>query len=88
MDRNKDFYLRLIYYALIEIRGTDDNKRATLAYALANILHNLPLQLALEWTEEKEEEAYATIKSRAAAHNLVALIESWERTTPAEQGRQ
>ena len=79
MTRNKDFYLLLIAYALVEIRAMGDGASLSTAKQIADMLHNIPEGLRLEWTKERDSRIYAYIRSKAEMYNLTEMLDGWER---------
>lgn len=78
MKRPKAFYLALLSHRLISLRAEADEGTLTIekARAIADILHNLPGTLMLEWSDEREARAYQYIRSKAQFHGFD--FDAWE----------
>ncbi len=78
--RTKEFYLTILGEALIEIRALAVEGNLELGPKLADMLHNVPAALRYPWTEDRDEELYEQIRSKAEIYGIAALLESWERS--------
>jgi hypothetical protein len=78
--RTKEFYLTILGEALIEIRALAVEGNLELGPKLADMLHNVPAALRYPWTEERDEELYEQIRSKAEIYGVTAMLDSWERS--------
>jgi hypothetical protein len=79
MTRTKDFYHYLLAYTIVEIRAADTPEERARIRGLADMVHNIPEALCLEWTPDRDERIYSQIKEKARVHNLEPMLERWER---------
>jgi hypothetical protein len=79
MERTKDFYHYMLAYALVEIRALEDSEGLDAARRLADLFHNVPEALCLEWMPEREERVHTYLQEKAKVHGLTPLLERWER---------
>jgi hypothetical protein len=79
MKRSKEFYLLLLEYALINIRASQFEGKTELGPKLADMFHNVPGALGFPWTQEREEDVYAHLRSKADVYGLVTKLDQWEK---------
>ncbi len=89
-EHNKNFYLLLLAYALVEIRATRDTK-SELPAKLADVFHHIPEALTLDMDEARDRRLYDQMLAKAEVHGLVELIRGWEtnaerRSSSTRQG--
>jgi hypothetical protein len=80
---DKNFYLFILAYALVEIRGRGwlhDDSMADFPTKVADILHHIPEGLTLELDEERDKRLYERLIAKAQIHGLSDLIAGWEQT--------
>lgn len=64
---HKFFLHRLIYYAFVEIRSTQDYK---IIWTLSNVLHNVPLELNYCTDNQSYNELYIKVKKNMEQNKL------------------
>jgi len=79
MTHTKDFYHLLLTYALIEIRAAETPEEKARIRKIADMLHNVGAALCLPWTEERDEDIYSYIQTKAEVHGLQDMLGRWER---------
>ena len=82
---NKNFYLLLLAYALVEIRATTDIS-SDLPAKLADVFHHIPEALTLDMDEERDQRVYQQLLAKAEVHGLTELIKGWESNALRRSG--
>jgi hypothetical protein len=78
MERhNKNFYLFLLAYVLVEIRAAEDGEFSS---KVADTFHNVPEALTLELDEERDRRLYEQIMVKAEVHGITHQVKGWEAT--------
>jgi hypothetical protein len=77
--RDKELYLLLLSYCLVEIRHLQVDGNMRLGPDLADVFHNVPEALRLPWTAERDARVYAQMKEKAHLYGLDELLERWEQ---------
>lgn len=68
---SKEVLITMLRFALLEIRATD---KLQFAKSLADIFHNLPAQLMLDWNDDVNMRAYDQILKKAQRYRLESYI--------------
>lgn len=74
---DKDFYLLLLAYALVEIRAIDETN-TEMHSRLADVFHHIPEALTLDMDEERDKRLYEQMMAKAEVHGLTELVKRWE----------
>lgn len=78
---SKSVLISMLKFALIEIRASSSIEECK---RLADIFHNLPSQLLLDWTDEVAKSAYEKILKRSQRYSvenyILALRKSAEKS--------
>ena len=69
---SKDAFLYMLHIALVEIRASS---KLEVAHRLADIFHNLPMQLSRDWSPDKSQEALDTILRKSKKYGMDNYIE-------------
>jgi hypothetical protein len=85
MTRDRDFYLLLLSYVLVEIRFLSVEGDLSLGPRLADIFHGVPEALRLPWTVERELRIYEQIRAKAEVHGLSNILDRWEARAQRRQ---
>jgi hypothetical protein len=80
---DKNFYLLVLAYALVEIRATDDPK---LSAKVADVLHHIPEALTLDLDDERDQRLHEQMMVKARVHGLTDLINGWQRSAMKRLG--
>ncbi len=76
--RSRAHYLTILAHALVAIRSLEVEGDVSLAWKVADMLHNVPATLRYDWTPERESELRAQLDAKAQVHGLVEMLRSWE----------
>ncbi len=87
MEKNEEFFLRMLAIALIEIRALDDSK-LKYAKAIAHLFHNVPNQIIYGFPYGGPEGEFETILSRAEYFHMEDWIRGCERMVYAAMERK
>lgn len=83
MAHSRDFFLLLLSYAFVEIRTGE-----IAGTSIADIFHNVPEALRLDWTPERAERIWAQVTEKARIHGLSSMIAHWEQAAFARIERE
>lgn len=86
MVRSQKYFLLLIYHTLIEIRASDPTLSESSA-KLADILHNVPISMCNEWSEERARALLGKIAAKAGEHGMSSDLARLDSSVKANLAR-
>ena len=78
MVESQQYFLLIMYHALIELRASDPDIEAP-ASKLADMLHNIPIAMCGDWSEEKAQSLFEQVEAKAKVHGFDKFLEQLDR---------
>jgi len=69
---SREAFLYMLHIALVEIRASS---KLEVSHRLADIFHNLPMQLSNDWSPDKSRKVLDTILSKSKKYGMDDYIE-------------